>query len=80
MALQGPIEDGRAVTAGYFGTAATVAALFRAADLATADSDKLTSVPLYLQVARVIEQRIRSGPLRSARCSRLKPIWRRCLE
>ena len=33
MALQGPIEDERAVTAGHFGSAATVAALFRAADL-----------------------------------------------
>ena len=63
MALQGPNEDGRAVAAGHFGSAATGAALFRAADLATAGSDKLTSVPLYLQVARAIEQRICSGAL-----------------
>ena len=63
MALQGPIENERAVAAGHFASAATGAALFRAADLATAGSDKLTSVPLYLQVARVIEQRIRSGAL-----------------
>ncbi len=46
MALQGSIEDGRAVIAGHFGSAGTGAALFRAADLATAGSDQLTSVPL----------------------------------
>jgi DNA-binding GntR family transcriptional regulator len=63
MGLQGSIEEGRAVSAGHFGSPATGAALFRAADLATAGRDKLTSVPLYLQVSRVIEQRIRSGAL-----------------
>jgi hypothetical protein len=48
MALQGPIEGGRAVTAEYFGSAATGAALFRAADLITAGRQAYLCPPVSL--------------------------------
>ena len=62
MTPQGDAMDGRDRLANGFDDDGTDADPFRAEELAVTSADEdVASVPLYLQVARLIEQRIRGG-------------------